>query len=92
MKEEEKKLKMQQFREELRVWCRGETLNEDHALMVIVPEDLDIALVEETMQTIKCLGRVRVRGRMFRHNLKCFHPLRQKTLRLILLSVLLETC
>lgn len=63
---------MQQFREELRGWCRGEALNEDHALMVIVPEDLDVAQVEETMQTIKCLGRVRVRGRMFRDKLKCF--------------------
>ncbi|KAL1264129.1 hypothetical protein QQF64_004484 [Cirrhinus molitorella] len=63
---------MTQFRDELRGWCKGEALSEDHALMVVVPEDLEITQIEETMQTIKCLGRVRVRGRMFRDNLKCF--------------------
>uniref|UniRef100_A0A671QD07 Uncharacterized protein n=1 Tax=Sinocyclocheilus anshuiensis TaxID=1608454 RepID=A0A671QD07_9TELE len=56
----------------LRVWCKGEALREDHAVMVVIPEDLEITQIEETMQTIKCLGRVRVRGRMFRDNLKCF--------------------
>ncbi len=63
---------MQQFRQELRGWCKGESVREDHALMVVVPEYLEITQIEETMQTIKCLGRVRVRGRMFRDNLKCF--------------------
>ncbi len=63
---------MQQFREELSGWCKGESVREDHALMVVVPEYLEIIQIEETMQTIKCLGRVRVRGRMFRDNLKCF--------------------
>lgn len=63
---------MQQFREELRGWCKGESMREDHALMVVTPEYLEITQIEETMQTIKCLGRVRVRGRMFRDNLKCF--------------------
>ncbi|XP_029968702.1 uncharacterized protein LOC115403829 [Salarias fasciatus] len=33
--------------------------------MVIVPQDVEIAQIEEVVQTIKCLGRVRVRGRMF---------------------------
>lgn len=66
---------MQQFREELRGWCKGEALSEDHALMVVIPEDLEIAQIEETVQTIKCFGRVRVRGRMFKSNLKSFFVL-----------------
>ncbi|XP_059354029.1 paraneoplastic antigen Ma2 homolog [Carassius carassius] len=50
---------------ELKRWCRGEGLDEAHGLMVIVPPDVEIAHIEEVVQTIKCLGRVRVRGRMF---------------------------
>uniref|UniRef100_A0A672IGG7 Uncharacterized protein n=1 Tax=Salarias fasciatus TaxID=181472 RepID=A0A672IGG7_SALFA len=43
----------------------SEGLDEAHGLMVIVPQDVEIAQIEEVVQTIKCLGRVRVRGRMF---------------------------
>ncbi|XP_058494566.1 uncharacterized protein LOC131465683 [Solea solea] len=50
---------------ELKRWCRGEGLDETHALMTIVPEDVEISDVEETLETIKSLGRVRVRGRNF---------------------------
>ncbi|XP_028672688.1 paraneoplastic antigen Ma2-like [Erpetoichthys calabaricus] len=50
---------------ELKKWCRGEGLSEAHGLLVIVPEDVEIAHIEETLGTIKCLGRVRVRGRIF---------------------------
>lgn len=50
---------------EMKNWCRGEGLEEDHSLMVIVPEPTEIATIEEVLETIKVLGRVRVRGRMF---------------------------
>ncbi|KAI3370897.1 hypothetical protein L3Q82_007406 [Scortum barcoo] len=40
-------------------------LDETHALMTIVPEDVEIGEVEETLASIKSLGRVRVRGRNF---------------------------
>ncbi|KAI3370531.1 hypothetical protein L3Q82_025288 [Scortum barcoo] len=42
-----------------------EGLDETHALMTIVPEDVEIGEVEETLASIKSLGRVRVRGRNF---------------------------
>ncbi|XP_067220215.1 paraneoplastic antigen Ma2-like [Chanodichthys erythropterus] len=50
---------------ELKRWCCGEDLDETHALMTIVPEEVEISEVEETEETIKSLGRVRVRGRNF---------------------------
>lgn len=55
---------------ELKGWCRGEGLAEDYALMVMVPEDADVAEIEDALQSVKCLGRVRVRGRTFsvKHN------------------------
>ncbi|KAL0173003.1 hypothetical protein M9458_033314, partial [Cirrhinus mrigala] len=55
---------------ELKGWCRGEGLDEAHSLMVMVPEDVEVAKIEDTLHTVKCLGRVRVRGRTFsvKHN------------------------
>uniref|UniRef100_A0A8C4S4Z7 Uncharacterized protein n=1 Tax=Erpetoichthys calabaricus TaxID=27687 RepID=A0A8C4S4Z7_ERPCA len=50
---------------ELKKWCRGEGLSEAHGLLVIVPEDVEIAHIEETLGTIKCLGRVHVMERIF---------------------------
>ncbi|CAL9706650.1 unnamed protein product [Knipowitschia caucasica] len=50
--------------DKLKKWCRGEALDESHALLTVVPENTDVALIEETLQSIKCIGRVRVRGRM----------------------------
>ncbi|XP_034034994.1 paraneoplastic antigen Ma1 homolog [Thalassophryne amazonica] len=49
--------------DKLKKWCRVEGLDEGHALLTVVPENTEIAVIEETMQTIKCLGRVR--GRTF---------------------------
>ncbi|XP_007545199.2 paraneoplastic antigen Ma3 homolog, partial [Poecilia formosa] len=49
----------------LKNWCLGEGINESHALLTKVPQNTEVAQIEETLQTIKCLGRVRVRGRMF---------------------------
>uniref|UniRef100_A0A8C5E1I7 Paraneoplastic antigen Ma1 homolog n=1 Tax=Gouania willdenowi TaxID=441366 RepID=A0A8C5E1I7_GOUWI len=51
--------------DKLKKWCRGEALHASHALLIVVPEHTEIAVIEDTMQTIKCLGRVRVRGRIF---------------------------
>lgn len=50
---------------ELKSWCRGEGLDETHALMTIVPEGVENSEVEATLETIKLLGRVRVRGGIF---------------------------
>lgn len=51
---------------ELINWCRGEGIDVTHALMVQgVPEDEDTGRIEETMETVKALGKVRVRGKMF---------------------------
>lgn len=54
---------------ELKQWCRGEGLDETHSLMVLVPEGVEVAQIEATMETIKALGRVRVRGRHFNQKL-----------------------
>ncbi|KAM3873729.1 paraneoplastic antigen Ma1 homolog [Diretmus argenteus] len=50
---------------ELKSWGRGEGLDETHVLMIIVPEEVENTKIEETLQTIKCLGRVCVRGKNF---------------------------
>ncbi|KAI7799692.1 hypothetical protein IRJ41_009439 [Triplophysa rosa] len=63
---------MHQLREELRGWCKGEALQEEYALMIVIPDDLETAQIEDTMQSIKCLGRVRVRGRMYKDKLNSF--------------------
>lgn len=56
---------------ELKQWCRGEGIDETHSLMLLVPEGVEVSKIEQTMGTIKVLGRVRVRGRIFnpKHNL-----------------------
>ena len=47
-------------------WCVGEGLDVERALLVKgVPTDAEVSAIEATLQTIKALGRVRVRGRMY---------------------------
>ncbi|KAL6463768.1 hypothetical protein MHYP_G00281590 [Metynnis hypsauchen] len=51
---------------QLRYWCKGEGINPDNALLVKdIPEDTEVSFIEETLETLKILGRVRVRGRMY---------------------------
>uniref|UniRef100_A0A3B5M3I0 Paraneoplastic antigen Ma-like N-terminal domain-containing protein n=1 Tax=Xiphophorus couchianus TaxID=32473 RepID=A0A3B5M3I0_9TELE len=46
-------------------WCTGEGLDASHALVVKqVPVETTVKHIEETLMTIKALGRVRVRGRV----------------------------
>ncbi len=61
--------RMKELVSDLKGWCRGEALDEAHAVMVLTREDVDPSAIEETMQTVKCLGRVRVRGRTFNSQL-----------------------
>lgn len=53
----------------LRDWCQGESLDEDHVVLVLVPKGIEVARIEETLETVKALGRVRVRGRMYNQKL-----------------------
>ena len=51
---------------ELSNWCRGEGISVKHALMLYgVSEEEDISAIEQVVETIKILGKVRVRGKMF---------------------------
>ncbi|XP_019210358.1 paraneoplastic antigen Ma1 homolog [Oreochromis niloticus] len=57
---------------QLRHWCKGEGLNPSHAILLKdVPEDTEIEVIERTLQSIKVLGRVKVRGRMYDPQSKC---------------------
>ncbi|XP_054874337.1 paraneoplastic antigen Ma1 homolog [Amphiprion ocellaris] len=47
-------------------WCVGEGIDPVKALLLKdVPPDAAVDFIEETLQTIKALGKVRVRGRMY---------------------------
>ncbi len=51
---------------DLKSWCRGEGIDPDYAIIVSgIPEETDVSKIEETMHSVKTLGRVRVRGRMY---------------------------
>ncbi|KAJ8390645.1 hypothetical protein AAFF_G00102510 [Aldrovandia affinis] len=56
---------------ELREWCQGESLDEDHAILAVVTKDCEVAQIEETLETVKALGRVRVRGRRLNTKRDC---------------------
>lgn len=50
------------IQEELSNWCEEEAVDEKHALLLLgVPAKTDVSDIEETTQTIKVLGQVRVR-------------------------------
>uniref|UniRef100_A0A0S7EJ18 PNMA1 n=1 Tax=Poeciliopsis prolifica TaxID=188132 RepID=A0A0S7EJ18_9TELE len=52
-------------------WCTGEGLDASRAIVVKqVPIQTTVEHIEETLMTIKALGRVRVRGRMFNPQLQ----------------------
>lgn len=53
-----------QLASELKGWCQGESLDQAHAVLVLMREDVDTDAIQQTMETVKCLGRVRVRGRI----------------------------
>lgn len=51
---------------QLKNWCVGEGIDPVKALLVKdIPPETEVGFIEETMQTIKVLGRVKVRGRMY---------------------------
>lgn len=53
-------------------WCKGEGVDPTHALVVTnVPEGLSVDAIEETLNTVKRLGRVKVKGRMFNPETQC---------------------
>uniref|UniRef100_A0AAR2L8I6 CCHC-type domain-containing protein n=1 Tax=Pygocentrus nattereri TaxID=42514 RepID=A0AAR2L8I6_PYGNA len=53
-------------RDYLQNWCKGEELGVHQAMLVVgVGEDDDVSRIEEVLHTVRCWGRVRVRGRTF---------------------------
>lgn len=54
------------YQTELIQWCRGESINVSHAILVVgVSEVLAVGQIEEVLHTVRCWGWVRVRGRRF---------------------------
>ncbi len=47
---------------ELSKWCKEKDIEENHGILLIgVPAQTDVMFIEETLQTVKAFGRVRVR-------------------------------
>ncbi len=47
---------------ELTSWCKDVGIHETHAVMLFnVPADTEVAVIEDVMQAVKVLGRIRVR-------------------------------
>uniref|UniRef100_A0A668T235 Paraneoplastic antigen Ma-like N-terminal domain-containing protein n=1 Tax=Oreochromis aureus TaxID=47969 RepID=A0A668T235_OREAU len=56
---------------ELFNWCKGESIDLKHALLLYgVPEGVSRDEIEETAGTIKALGKVVVKGKMFNSQLQ----------------------
>jgi len=49
--------------EALKTWCEREVLDASHAFMLVINKDLEEVEIEEGANTVKCLGRVLIRGR-----------------------------
>ncbi|KAL6459408.1 hypothetical protein MHYP_G00328800 [Metynnis hypsauchen] len=76
---------------QLQHWCKGEGIDLDHALLVKdIPEDTEVGFIEETLQSIKALGRVRVRGRMYDPQLQSLTVLCECRERVIAKSIPLD--
>ena len=53
-------------------WCKGEGIDPDHAILVTgIPEDTEVNVIERALESIKVLGRIRVRGRMYDPQHQC---------------------
>ncbi len=47
---------------EVTSWCKDVGIHETHAVMLFnVPADTEVAVIEDVMQAVKVLGRIRVR-------------------------------
>uniref|UniRef100_A0A8C5G1B2 Uncharacterized protein n=1 Tax=Gouania willdenowi TaxID=441366 RepID=A0A8C5G1B2_GOUWI len=63
---------------ELMNWCKGESLDVRHALLLYgVPVDIKKSEIEETAETIKALGKVVVRRKMFHPQVRSLMMLRK---------------
>ncbi|XP_060771671.1 paraneoplastic antigen Ma2-like [Neoarius graeffei] len=51
------------FETEFKKWCESDALDVSHFFMLILEEDLEVSEIENAAHTVKCLGRVRLRGR-----------------------------
>lgn len=54
---------MDVFETELKKWCESDALDTSHSFMLILEDDLEVSEIENAAHTVKCLGRVRLRGR-----------------------------
>lgn len=51
------------FEEELKTWCETEILDVTHAFLLVIEDDLEVSEIEDGALSVKCLGRMHVRGR-----------------------------
>ncbi|KAL2081551.1 hypothetical protein ACEWY4_023404 [Coilia grayii] len=55
--------KLEKLQTELSEWCREESIDVTKAVLVVgVKKDLEVGQIEDVLHTVRCWGRVRVRG------------------------------